>query len=95
MLRPEALGSRSFLDIWNRWDAPHFFEVAEHGYVDPARIVIFPLLPALIRVGSVVTTPLVAGMLISFAATLAAAGGCTASSGWMTVGRSLAGASLR
>ncbi len=75
MLRPEALGSRSFLDIWNRWDAPHFFEVAEHGYVDPARIVIFPLLPALIRVGSVVTTPLVAGMLISFAATLAAAAG--------------------
>ena len=75
MLESEALGSRSFLDIWNRWDAPHFFEVAQRGYVDPARIVLFPLLPALIRIGSVVTTPLVAGMLISFAATLAAAAG--------------------
>ena len=70
-----ALGSRSFLGIWNRWDAPHFIEVAAVGYVDRARIALFPLLPALIRIGSVVTQPLVAGMLISFVATLAAAAG--------------------
>ena len=70
-----ALGSRSFLEIWNRWDAPHFIEVAALGYVDPARIVLFPLLPALIRIGSLVTQPLVAGMVISFVATLAAAAG--------------------
>ena len=75
MLESGALGSRSFLEIWNRWDAPHFFEVAERGYIDPARIVLFPLLPALIRIGSLVATPLVAGMLISFVATLAAAAG--------------------
>lgn len=78
VLESDALGGRSFLEIWNRWDAPHFFEVAEHGYgppADPARIVLFPLLPVLIRIGSFVTQPLVAGMLISFAATIAAAAG--------------------
>jgi hypothetical protein len=75
VLESGALGSRSFLEIWNRWDAPHFFEVAEVGYVDPARIVLFPLLPVLIRIGSLVTQPLMAGMLISFVATLVAAAG--------------------
>ena len=75
VLESGALGSRSILEIWNRWDAPHFFEVAQVGYVDPARIVLFPLLPALIRIGSLVTQPLVAGMLISFGATLVAAAG--------------------
>ena len=75
VLESGALGGRSILEIWNRWDAPHFFEVAQVGYVDPARIVLFPLLPVLIRIGSIVTEPLVAGMLISFGATLAAAAG--------------------
>ncbi len=70
--------SGSILEIWNRWDAPHFFEVARYGYgppADPARIVLFPLLPALIRIGSFVTHPLYAGMVISFVGTLAAAAG--------------------
>jgi hypothetical protein len=78
VLHGEALPSGSFLEMWNRWDAPHFFEIAEHGYgppADPARIVLFPLLPVLIRLGSVVTEPLVAAMFISFVATLAAAAG--------------------
>ena len=73
-----SLPPGSTLEIWNRWDAPHFLEVARHGYgspADPARIVLFPLYPALIRLGSVVAQPLVAGMLISFVATLAAAAG--------------------
>ena len=78
VLESSALPSGSVLEIWNRWDTPHFFEVAQFGYgppADPARIVLFPLLPALIRIGSVVTQPLVAGMLISFVGTLAAAAG--------------------
>lgn len=70
-----SLTGGSLFEIWNRWDAPHFFEVAKVGYVDPARIVLFPLFPALIRLGSVVTWPLAAGMLISFASTIAAAAG--------------------
>jgi hypothetical protein len=78
VLEAGALPPGSVLEIWNRWDAPHFFEVAQYGYAppaDPARIVLFPLLPALIRVGSVVMQPLVAGMVISFVGTLAAAVG--------------------
>ncbi len=78
VLRPEALPGGSLLGLWERWDAPHFFEVARYGYgppADPARIVIFPLFPALIAVGSIVTSPLVAGMVIAFGATLASAAG--------------------
>ena len=78
VLESGALPKGSVLEIWNRWDAPHFFEVAQYGYgppADPARIVLFPLLPALIRLGSLVAQPLVAGMVISFIGTLAAAAG--------------------
>jgi Mannosyltransferase (PIG-V) len=75
VLESDAQPAGSVLEIWNRWDAPHFIEVAQSGYADPARIVLFPLLPALIRLGSLVTQPLVAGMVISFVGTLAAAAG--------------------
>jgi Gpi18-like mannosyltransferase len=78
VVRPEALPQGSLLEIWNHWDAPHFFEIARYGYgppADPARIVLFPLFPALIAIGSIVTDPLVAGMTISFVASLIAAVG--------------------
>lgn len=78
VFRPEALSGGSLLGIWERWDAPHFFEIARYGYgppADPARIVIFPLMPALIALGSIVAEPLVAGMAIAFAATLVSAVG--------------------
>ena len=78
VIRPEALPSDSLLGLWERWDAPHFFEVARLGYAppaDPARIVIFPLYPAFVAVGSLLAEPVVAGMLISFGATLGAAVG--------------------
>jgi hypothetical protein len=78
IVRPEALPGGSLLGIWERWDAPHYFEVARYGYGppgDPALIAFFPLLPALIAVGSLVVEPLVAGMLVAFGATLASAAG--------------------
>jgi hypothetical protein len=78
VFRPEALAGSSLLDVWNRWDVPHFLEVARHGYgtpTDPARIVLFPLFPALVAVGSVLVKPLVAGMIVSFLASLGAAAG--------------------
>jgi Gpi18-like mannosyltransferase len=78
IIRPDALPSGSLLGLWERWDAPHFFEVARYGYgppADPARIVIFPLFPAMVAVGSLLAEPLVAGMLIAFGATLASAVG--------------------
>lgn len=67
---------QGFLQIWDRWDGPHFLEVAATGYgppTDPARIVLFPLYPLAIRVGSIVLAPLVAAMAISFVSTVAAA----------------------
>lgn len=78
VFRVDALPKDDFLAIWNRWDAPHFFEVARYGYgppADPARIVLFPLYPVLIAVGSLVASPLVAGMAISLLASVAAAAG--------------------
>ena len=78
IVKPDALPHGSLLGIWDRWDAPHFFEVARYGYgppADPARIVIFPLTPAFFAIGALVVEPLVAGMLIAFGATLAAAAG--------------------
>ncbi len=78
VFRPDALGGAPILGIWDRWDAPHFFELAAHGYgppSDPARIVLFPMFPLAIAVASVVVSPLLGGMLISFLATLAAAVG--------------------
>jgi len=66
------------LDIWNAWDAPHYLEVSRIGYDpagDPARAVLFPLLPLLLRAGSLFLPALVAGLLISAAATLVAAVG--------------------
>lgn len=76
--RPDALGADPILGIWNRWDAPHFFEVAANGYgppSDPARIVLFPMFPLTVAIGSLVAPPLVAGMAISLGATLVAAVG--------------------
>jgi hypothetical protein len=78
LFRPDAAAGVSILDLWNRWDGPHFFELARGGYgypTDPARIVLLPLFPALIAALSVVLDPLIAAMTIAFAATAAAAGG--------------------
>jgi Gpi18-like mannosyltransferase len=66
------------LGIWNRWDGPHFLEVAATGYgppTDPARIVLFPLFPGLENLGGFLMPPLLAGMLISLVSTVAAAVG--------------------
>jgi hypothetical protein len=78
VLRPEALPGGSLLGIWERWDAPHYFDIARYGYgppSDPAWIVFFPLTPALFAIGSLFAEPLVAGMAVTFGATLASAAG--------------------
>ena len=76
--RPDILPSDPWLQLWNRWDAPHFLEIAQFGYMppaDPARIVLFPLYPILIAAGAVVMAPLSSAMLVSLVAGLAAAAG--------------------
>ena len=62
------LASIDLLGIWNRWDAPHYLSIAADGYrasPNPEYIVFFPLLPALVRLGSIVVEPIVAATLIS------------------------------
>ena len=78
VLRPDALPADPWLQIWNRWDGPHFLEIAAYGYLppaDPARIVLFPLYPLLIAIGAIAVPPLVSAMLVSFIAGLVAAVG--------------------
>jgi len=42
----------SILELWNRWDSPHYLDIAEKGYTDVGEsrlfIVFFPLYPFLI-----------------------------------------------
>jgi hypothetical protein len=67
-----------WLSLWNRWDAPHYLDLARDGYVAEglgARwIVFYPLYPWLVRAASVVLRDeLVAAFLISSVASVAAA----------------------
>jgi hypothetical protein len=64
-------------DIWVRWDARHFLEVAEYGYTDassdPHATAFFPLFPLLVRAVSVVGVPVnVAAMFITTLSTVVA-----------------------
>ncbi len=66
------------LEIWNRWDAPHYVDIAHYGYEatgDRQRwIVFFPLFPWLVRGLSWLTREYVlSGFLVSGIASIAAA----------------------
>lgn len=67
-----------FLDMWTRWDAVHFVNIAEFGYlapeVHPEAVAFFPLFPLLIDVlGKVGIEARAAGMLITFVSSIVAA----------------------
>jgi len=69
--------NEGFFDIWVRWDARHFLQVAEFGYTDartdPHATAFFPLYPLLIKALGATGLPLsAAGMLVSTAATVVA-----------------------
>jgi len=60
----------SFEEIWNRWDSPHYIDVARNGYTNEGDsrffIIYYPLYPMLIRVFSYVTSGFFsAGLLVS------------------------------
>jgi hypothetical protein len=84
--RPIDIGQ--VLAVWNRWDAPHYLDLAIWGYmaVDPGvsptfgqtgdmdlMIVFYPLLPAAIALVRVAVPDLVAPILVSSVALAAAA----------------------
>lgn len=66
------------LEIWNRWDAPHYVNIAHHGYQAEGELrrllVFFPLFPALVSLVSWVTREYVlSGFLVSGVASVLAA----------------------
>ena len=63
-------GASAYLEIWARWDAVHYLNIAGHGYTaagdDRFLIVFFPLYPILVAMAGVVTRDLlVAGFVVS------------------------------
>ena len=62
------------LDVWSRWDAQHYLDIAQIGYhgID---IAFFPLYPLLIHIfGKLIGDNLIAGLIISNVAFLVALG---------------------
>lgn len=73
----DGSSSVGVLEMWTRWDARHFLEVAEFGYTDPRTdphaTGFFPLYPLLIRaLSSTGMAPALAGMMISTVASMVA-----------------------
>ncbi len=65
------------LEMWTRWDARHFLQVAQYGYTDPRSdphaTAFFPLFPLLIRaVAAIGIAPALAGLLVSGVAAVVA-----------------------
>jgi hypothetical protein len=65
------------LEIWSRWDALNFYQVAEHGYTGadahPYAAAFFPGFPLLVRLGTALgAAPVIAGLLVSALASLVA-----------------------
>ncbi|MDX6664568.1 MAG: hypothetical protein QOG68_774 [Solirubrobacteraceae bacterium] len=56
-----------------RWDSVWYLQIAQHGYADTTHAAFFPLYPLLARVvGAPFGSALVGGLLVSFAASIAA-----------------------
>jgi hypothetical protein len=76
--KDERLGSfYEWLSIWNRWDAPHYLDIARTGYVregvESRWIVFYPLYPWLVRAASfLLRDELVSAFFISALASVAA-----------------------
>jgi Gpi18-like mannosyltransferase len=66
-------GLYAWLQLWNRWDALHFLQVAQIGYTKGPHLVVYPLFPFLIRIGSFFTGDyFISALLVSSAALIAA-----------------------
>lgn len=65
----QRIGSwRGWLEIWNRWDAPHYLDLAQYGYQPSGEIglylVFYPLFPWLTRLVGLLTSDLLIGAFI-------------------------------
>jgi hypothetical protein len=76
--KDERLGSfYEWLSVWNRWDAPHYLDIARTGYVregvESRWIVFYPLYPWLVRAASfLLRDELAAAFFVSALASVAA-----------------------
>ncbi|HVF45057.1 MAG TPA: hypothetical protein VM936_18675, partial [Pyrinomonadaceae bacterium] len=67
----------NWLSLWNRWDAPHYLDIARMGYVkegvESRWVVFYPLYPWLVRAATLfVRDELAAAFLVSTLASVAA-----------------------
>ena len=58
-----APSAHAWLEIWNRWDAPHYGQVAQIGY-KAEDILVFPLFPWLTRFSALVSGDYLVGALM-------------------------------
>ena len=78
VLSNKGLGTfYGYLEIWNRWDAPHYLDLARDGYVNTGEqrlwLVFYPLYPWLVRAFAfVVRNYMVAAFVVSAVASVAA-----------------------
>jgi Gpi18-like mannosyltransferase len=79
VLRNEPLATpHAWLEIWNRWDAPHYRDLIDHGYAATGEerfwIVFFPLFPWIARIVNVAfRDPLASAFFVSTLASIATA----------------------
>jgi hypothetical protein len=78
LLNPDEFERPSFLQMWARWDALHYIDIARHGYtglgIDPNQTAFFPFFPLLIHaISSIGIDAVTAGLLVTGAASLVAA----------------------
>jgi hypothetical protein len=69
MQRSQGL-AYSFLGVWERFDTLWYIHIAQFGYDTPKSVVFYPLYPVLIRAVGAGISPLVAGLLVSFCASV-------------------------
>ena len=56
---------RTFSQVTGNWDVQHYMSIARNGYADPLEMAFFPGLPALLKGGSFLGTPMeVTGVLL-------------------------------
>jgi len=66
---PQGISFSSQTNLFNQliqWDAPAYLAIASQGYVNPAHFAFFPLYPVLIRLLSVLFSPVMAALFISW-----------------------------
>lgn len=69
---------KDIINIWSRWDAPHYLEIAKNGYLNQGEqslfIVFYPLYPLLIKIIALIAQDYIfASILISLIACIIAA----------------------